>query len=66
MANFTYFNKLVEIQDTSKEVESVEVKLVSEDLQAGYINITDLMLQGGKISTVWVLHPSEIRWSHDG
>lgn len=64
--NFTSENKLVEIESTSKTVESVEIKLVADDLQEGSINITDIMLQGGKISTVWVYHPSEIRWSHDG
>jgi len=63
---FTQENKLVEIQDTSKAVESVEVTLVADNLQEGSVNISDIMLQGGKIATVWVYHPSEIRWSHDG
>jgi len=64
--NFTLINKLVEVEDTSKQVEAVEVTLVADNLQEGSVNITDLMLQGGKISTDWVYHPSEIRWSHDG
>jgi len=64
--SFTSENKLVEIEKTSKSVESVEITLVADDLQEGSVNITDMMLQGGKISTVWVYHPSEIRWSHDG
>ncbi|WP_373896389.1 hypothetical protein [Virgibacillus sp. CBA3643] len=65
MANFNEFNVSVPIQETSKTVEAVEVSLVSDDLE-GEAYITDLMLQGGSISTVWVYHPSEIRWSHDG
>lgn len=64
--NFTLINKLVEVEDTSKQVEAVEVTLVADNLQEGSVNVTDLMLQGGKISTDWVYHPSEIRWSHDG
>lgn len=63
---FREFNKLVEVQDTSKTVESVEVTLVADNVEEGTVNITDLMLQGGGVSTVWVYHPSEIRWSHDG
>jgi len=56
--SFTSENKLVEIEKTSKSVESVEITLVADDLQEGSVNITDMMLQGGKISTVWVYHPS--------
>lgn len=63
--DFNEFNKVIKIDKTSKSVESVEVSLVADDMQ-GQVNITDLMLQGGGISTVWVYHPTEIRWSHDG
>ena len=66
MLSFSEINKLVEVNSSSKSVESIEITLVADDLQEGSVNITDLMLQGGKISTVWVYHPSEIRWSHDG
>lgn len=62
---FQQYNKSFDIQDPSKTVESVEVTLVAEDME-GEVNITDIMLQGGKISTVWVYHPTEIRWSRDG
>ena len=62
---FQQYNNSFVIQDPSKTVESVEVTLVAEDME-GEVNITDIMLQGGKISTVWVYHPTEIRWSRDG
>lgn len=64
--NFSIINKLIEIEQTSKEIESVEVALIADGLQDGEVNITDIMLQGGKISTIWAYHPTEIRWSHDG
>jgi hypothetical protein len=66
MIFFSQVNKTISIQGAGKGVQSVEVTLVATDLEEGEVNITDLMLQGGRISTVWVYHPSEIRWSHDG
>lgn len=66
MKNFQQYNSAIEIQEKSKGVESVEVQLVAKDVREGTVNVTDLMLQGGRISTNWVYHPSEIRWSHDG
>lgn len=66
MKNFQLYNRAVEIQETSKGVESVEVQLVANNVTQGTVNVTDLMLQGGRIATNWVYHPSEIRWSHDG
>ena len=66
MVNFQLLNKLIEIQNPSKTVESVEVKLVMDNVSQGQVHVTDLMLQGGQISTVWGYHPSELRWSHDG
>lgn len=65
MSYFQDFNKTVAIKNRSRTVESVEIRLVGEDFE-GQANVTDLMLQGGKVSTVWVYHPTEIRWSHDG
>lgn len=65
MAYFQDKNKTIRVKNPSKGVESVEIKLVGEDF-TGTANITDLMLQGGKVTTVWVYHPTEIRWSHDG
>lgn len=54
-----------EIPTGSKRVVEIQVKLVLEGA-VGDVNITDLMLQGGRISTKWVSHPSEIRWAVDG
>ena len=65
MASFQDINKTVRVGNSSKGVESVEIILIGEDFE-GQANITDLILQGGKVSTVWVYHPTEIRWSHDG
>ncbi|MED0662186.1 hypothetical protein B1691_12990 [Geobacillus sp. 47C-IIb] len=66
MKSFQTYNKVVEIKDTSKSVQSVKVTLVCNDVKQGEVNITDLMLQGGRVATNWSYHPSEIRWSHDG
>ncbi|MBM7717200.1 hypothetical protein JOC94_004225 [Bacillus thermophilus] len=66
MIFFSEYNKTIKVQNPSKGVESIEVALVIDDVQKGTANITDFMLQGGRISTVWVYHPTEIRWSHDG
>jgi hypothetical protein len=62
---FEDHNKVINVKDTFKGVQSVTVELICEDCE-GQVNITDIMLQGGSISTVWEYHPSEIRWSHDG
>ncbi|MED3647778.1 hypothetical protein P4475_13395 [Halalkalibacterium halodurans] len=59
---FRTFHEAVNI-NRSKEVAEVEVRLVAERFR-GQTNITDVMLQGGSISTSWVGHPSEQRW-HD-
>lgn len=66
MAFFESHNRTISIQETSKAVESVEVKVVLKNGETGTVNITDLMLQSGSISTNWAYHPSEIRWSYDG
>lgn len=51
--------------ESSKKVVRLDVKLVVQDA-VGQVNVTDLMLQGGEIATVWVGHASEIKWSFDG
>lgn len=66
MKSFRYFNKTVNTESLSKGVQSVKVTLVASDVKHGEINVTDLILQGGKIATNWSYHPSEIRWSYDG
>lgn len=66
MAYFQDFNKTVKVENPSKGVESIEIALVIDNVRKGTANVTDLILQGGRISTVWVYHPTEIRWSHDG
>jgi hypothetical protein len=63
MINFELFTQLIEV-DTSKKVDEIEIDLQIYDC-TGEVNITDIMLQGGSIVTVWTGHPSELRWSHD-
>lgn len=51
--------------NSGKRVESIEVRPVVEN-SSGVVNLTDMMLQGGTVATVWTGHPSEIKWSFDG
>ncbi|PEN61608.1 hypothetical protein [Bacillus wiedmannii] len=50
--------------DSSKKVLEIEVSLEVRDCK-GNIQVTDVMLQGGPIVTIWTGHPSELRWQHD-
>lgn len=58
------FNKALIKVDGSKKVAEIEVSLEIRDCD-GTVNITDVMLQGGPIVTIWTGHPSELRWQHD-
>lgn len=51
--------------DTSKRVASITVTLSCND-STGTVNISDLMLQGGRIATEWSGHPSEEKWDNEG
>lgn len=66
MKVFHPISKTIKIKKLSKAVQSIKITLVANDMKQGEINITDLMLQGGRVSSNWAYHPSEIRWSHDG
>lgn len=48
----------------TKRVARIVVRLCAEDL-TGSVNITDLMLQGGVLATIWSGHTSEIRFSFE-
>jgi len=50
--------------DSSKKVSEIEVTLEMTDY-TGTAQITDVMLQGGPIVTIWTGHPSELRWAND-
>jgi len=52
------------IETFSGKVAEIEISLEVEDC-TGEVNITDVMLQGGPIVTIWTGHPSELRWQHD-
>lgn len=47
----------------SKGLKEITVKVVAKNIR-GTVNVTDLMLQGGRTSTNWEGHLSEKRW-HD-
>jgi hypothetical protein len=51
--------------DSSKRVTAITVTLVSQN-STRKVNISDIMLQGGRISTQWQGHPSEFRWDNEG
>jgi hypothetical protein len=47
------------------KVKKIDVKFIVEDAEVT-IYLTDVMLQGGTVATIWTGHPSEIKWSFDG
>jgi hypothetical protein len=63
---FNLINKTIEVQNADKGVSAIEIEFVMENCQSGQVNVTDIMLQGGTIATIWTGHPSETRWSLDG
>lgn len=63
MVSFSRKSQELDIK-TSKRVKKIDVRLTVADA-TGNINITDVMLQGGSVPTVWVGHTSEIKWSFD-
>ncbi|MBS3937571.1 MAG: hypothetical protein KGZ50_03205 [Peptococcaceae bacterium] len=48
----------------SKRVAKMELRLCMEDA-AGTVNITDIMLQGGTLATLWISHSSELKFSFE-
>ncbi|TCW39155.1 hypothetical protein EDC32_102401 [Laceyella sacchari] len=64
MSSFQPFQKSF-TSDSGKNVKKIDLRLVVSDV-TGRIQITDVMLQGGSIATVWTGHASEIQWSFDG
>lgn len=48
----------------SKEVEKIDIRLTGNNF-TGTLWITDLMLQGGSLATIWTGHVSEILWTYD-
>ena len=60
------FNEVLDVIDANKgRVTELKVTLVVKDA-TGTVRITDIMLQGGGLSTKWTGHPSEIKWTVDG
>lgn len=46
-------------------VKSITIRLCVTDCSST-VYFTDLLLQGGSVSTGWVGHVSEIQWTLDG
>lgn len=60
------YQQVNDVIDAGKGIVSeIKVKLVVDKAE-GEVNFTDVMLQGGRISTKWSSHPSEIKWTVDG
>lgn len=60
------YQQVNDVVDASKgTVSEIKVTLLVEDVD-GEVNFTDVMLQGGTITTKWSGHPSEIKWTVDG
>lgn len=66
MLFFNFFHRKIDVPDPSRGVSAIEIEFVVENCQSGSVNVTDIMLQGGTIATMWTGHPSEMRWSLDG
>lgn len=63
MASFEEKAQLIEAQNG--RVTEIKLTLVIEKA-SGTVGVTDIMLQGGSIGTMWNGHPSELRWTVDG
>jgi hypothetical protein len=50
--------------DSSKTVSEIAVRIIAEKF-SGEVHLTDVMLQGGRLSTNWTGHPSEQHWSNE-
>lgn len=60
------YQQVNDVVDASKgTVSEIKVTLLVDDVD-GEVNFTDVMLQGGTITTKWSAHPSEIKWTVDG
>lgn len=64
MSFFKTFQKHF-VPDRSQNVKKIVLRIVVSDV-TGKVHVTDMMLQGGSIATVWTGHASEIQWSFDG
>lgn len=72
-SSFQVISKTLQI-DSSRKIDYVQIQLVANDAgkTVGTTNtdtpavyFTDIMFQGGTVTTSWVGHVSEIRWSFD-
>ena len=62
--NFIRFSESVKIKK-EMHVAGVTVRLLIADC-TGTVYFTDLLLQGGSVSTGWIGHVCEIQWTLDG
>lgn len=59
-----FFEPYLQSVSPTKKVEKIEVRLCLEDA-GGQVNVADIMLQGGKLATLWNGHPAELRFSFE-
>jgi hypothetical protein len=48
----------------ARRAVKIDIRIVMDDAE-GILEITDIMLQGGKIGTGWLGHTSELKLSSD-
>jgi len=59
-----FFEPYVQSVSPSKKVDRIEVRLCLEDA-SGQVNVADIVLQGGRLATLWNGHPAELRFSFE-
>ena len=62
-----YFNQIAHsiFPKSISRVKSITIRLCVTDC-IGTVYFTDLLLQGGSVSTGWIGHVCEIQWTLDG
>ena len=64
MAYFNQIARSISPKSISR-VKSITIRLCVTDC-TGTVYFTDLLLQGGSVSTAWIGHVCEIQWTLDG
>lgn len=59
-----FFEPYLQSVSPTKKVEKIEVRLCLEDA-SGQVNVANIVLQGGRLATLWNGHPAEHRFSFE-
>jgi hypothetical protein len=59
-----FFESYLQFVSPTKKVEKIELRLCLEDA-SGQVNVADIVLQGGRLATLWNGHPAELRFSFE-